>query len=201
MRFHWGTLLLILFVGLTACGSEPEQVKLDRRFLNEAQLTEQLKGIKATLNGVVLDELVWTSGEDKVFTLLTREENASDRFGGIFLRHYKVGELKPELLWTYQDSISCQGGATGANLVKDHSPALRPTPWLEDEQDQFLLRYQLGCSVAADQVWNKTMVVIDARSGTPEIRLEAGRAAESVLKNVPNDKAAELRSLWEESVL
>lgn len=201
MRYHLTTLLFIVLVGLTACGGTPEQVNLDRRYLNESQLAHQLADIKADIAGVVLDEYVWISGENKVFTLLTREYDATENYGGIFLRHFRVGEQSPELLWTYQDSISCTGAVAGANLVKNQSPELRPASWLGDKQDQFVLRYELGCADELSRVGAKTLVVIDSRSGTPEIRMEAGLGSDQLLGGLPAEKAARLRALWEETVL
>ncbi len=189
--------MFILLVGLTACGGTPEQVQLDRRYLTEEQLETQLADIKAGITGEVLDEYLWAEGEEQVFTLLTREHDAADNFVGIFLRHFRVGLQAPELRWTYQDSISCKGAVAGANLVKDRSPELRPAAWLANDQEQFVLRYQLGCRGAESQEDVPVLVVINAQSGTPEVRLEAGLTPETVLAPLPATAAARLRLLWE----
>ncbi len=201
MRYQLSTLLLLLFVGLTACGGAPEQVKLDRRFLSESVFQEQLAAIKAGVSGEVLDDYVWVNGEDKVFTLLTREFDATDNFGGLFLRHYRVGLQTPELLWTYQDSISCLGAVAGANLVKNQSPELRPAAWLGDEQNQFILRYTLGCTPETSSEEHRVLVLVNAQSGTPDVRLEAGLAPDVILEQLPASVAAKLRGLWGERTL
>lgn len=199
----------MFFVGLvvlTACGNEPEQVKMDRTYLSAVELEDQLSQLREAVKGEVLDEYVWVNGEEKVFTLLSKEYDAADQYSGIFLRHYVIGTREtPRLLWTYQDSISCKipdigpgssGAVAGANLVKNTSPALRPAIFTDGLHQQFLLRYELSCSPSASRLEQPTLVVIDARTGTPEIRLEAGLTPEKTLNKLDRKTAARLFGLW-----
>jgi hypothetical protein len=188
-------------IALTACAGEPEQVNMDRRFLTGESLEQQLDELRTGINGDVLDQHIWIEGEEKVFSLLTREYDESGDFVGIFLRHYEVGNLNPKLLWTYQDSISCgkSGAAAGTMLVKNTSPELRPAAILGNDQQQFILRYVLNCPpLAGNEKLGRTLVVINALSGTPEVRLEADADVDKVLAQLDREPAELLRGLWEE---
>lgn len=188
-------------IALTACGGQPEQVKMDRRFLSGASLEQQLDELRGAVAGEVLDEYTWEDGEDKVFTILTREYDAADDYTGIFLRHYEVGGQSSTLRWTYQDSISCggAGAAAGAGLVKNTSPELRPAAVLGKDQQQFILRYVLNCSpLNSNERLGRTLVVINTLSGTPEVRLEAEAGVDNVLARLDRGPAELLRGLWEE---
>jgi hypothetical protein len=187
-------------IALTACGGEPEQVKMDRRFLTGTSLEQQLDELRGAIVGEVLDEHTWVDGEDKVFTLLTREHDDAENYTGIFLRHYEVGGQSPTLRWTYQDSISCggSGAAAGADLVENTSPELRPADILGNDQQQFVLRYVLNCSpLTSNEKTGRTLVVINTLSGTPEVRLEADAGVDKALARLDRKPANLLRSLWE----
>ncbi|MFK8164349.1 MAG: hypothetical protein AB8H12_18030 [Lewinella sp.] len=202
MKFRFSTLLFIALVALTACGGEPEQVKMDRRFLSEEMLEQQLEELQSDINGEVLDHYTWVDGEEKVFSMLSREYDGTGEYVGIFLRHYVVGHQVPKLLWTYQDSISCSksGAAAGAMLVESTSPELRPAAILGNDQQQFVLRYVLNCSsLTSHDGTGKTLVVINALSGTPEVRLEAG-GVDNVLARLDRKPAELLRGLWDEGL-
>ncbi|WP_020568914.1 hypothetical protein [Neolewinella persica] len=201
MEFRFSTLLCIAMIALTACAGEPEQVKMDRRFLTGESLEQQLAELREAINGEVLDEHIGAKGEDQVFSMLTREYDDSGDFVGIFLRHYEVGNINSKLLWTYQDSISCvgSGAVAGAALVKNTSPELRPVAVLGNDQEQFVLRYILNCSPGtSNERVGRTLVVINALSGTPEVRLEAEEGVEKILARLDQVPAALLRDLWEE---
>lgn len=200
MEFRFSTLLCVVMIALTACGGEPEQVKMDRRFLTGSSLEQQLNELREAVAGEVLDEYTWVDGEDKVFTLLTREHDAADNYTGIFLRHYEVGGQNPTLRWTYQDSISCGGvgAAAGAVLVNSSSPELRPASILGGDQQQFVLRYELNCSAAnSNKEEGKTLVLINTLSGTPEVRMDGGAEWQQVLARLDEELAKVLRGLWE----
>lgn len=201
MEFRFTTLFCILMIALTACGGEPEQVKMDRRFLTGASLEQQLDELRTAVNGEILDQHTWEDGTEKVFSLLSREYDESGKFFGIFLRHYEVGNQAPKLLWTYQDSISCKGSgaAAGAVLVENTSPELRPEPVLGDSRQQFVLRYGLNCSpLANNDGAERTLVVINTLTGTPELRLESDAGVEKALARLAPAPAELLRGLWEE---
>lgn len=186
-------------IALTACGGEPEQVKMDRRFLTGASLEQQLDELRGAVVGEVLDEHTWVDGEDKVFTLLTREHDDAENYTGIFLRHYEVGGQSPTLRWTYQDSISCggSGAAAGAVLVNSSSPELRPASILGGDQQQFVLRYELNCAASNSQSEaGKTLVLINTISGTPTLRLEEN-SLQRQLARLGEARANVLRGLWE----
>jgi len=169
MNHHFPTLLLLLFVALTACGGEPDVVTLDRTYLNDEQLEEQLASLRAAINGEVLDEYIWTDGEEKVFTMLSQEREAGTGFAGIFLRHFRVGKsVVPDLLWTYQDSVSCTGGAAGA--VVSQSPKLQLHRLVADGQPQFVLRYRITCGAGEEAF--AALALINVATGTPDLLLE-----------------------------
>jgi hypothetical protein len=200
MEFRISTLLCIVMIALTACGGEPEQVKMDRRFLTESALEDQLDELRTAVNGEVLDQHTWVDGEEKVFSLLSREYDETGDYVGIFLRHYIVGVQSPKLLWTYQDSISCSGSgaAAGAMLVENTSPKLRPASVLGGDEQQFVLRYVLNCSATNSRTEaGKTLVLINTLSGTPELRLEGGTPWGQQLTMLDEEQAAVLRELWE----
>ena len=187
-------------IALTACGGEPEQVKMDRRFLTGTSLEQQLDELRGAVAGEVLDEHMWVDGEDKVFTLLTREYDEAENYTGIFLRHYQVGEQNPTLRWTYQDSISCggSGAVAGAVLVNSSSPELRPASILGGDQQQFVLRYELNCTATnSHPEEGKTLVLINTLSGTPEVRMDGGSGWQQVLTMLDKKQAQVLRELWE----
>lgn len=193
MRFSFFTLLLIGLVGLTACGGEPEPVLMDRRFLTAEQLDRQADALRAQATGEVLDAYTWTDDAHRVTTILSRDRDA-DGYEGIFLRHYQLGNEGPQLLWTYQDSIACKGAAAGAGLVDNNSPALRPGAFTADGRREFLLRYNLDCTSPEVSEANRTLVVINAASGTPRLRLDGHTGP---LAGLPADRAQRLRTFWE----
>lgn len=208
MSFRAFGFLLIALVGLTACGGEPAGVNMDRRYLVGEDLNEQLASLRAAINGDVLEAHQWVQGDKDVYTLLSREVDAKTQFSGLYLRHYRVGEQSPELLWTYQDSVSCgtsagaAGGVpiavgTGAGVVISHSsPELRPASITNIDAEQFLLRYEISCQGESE----KSMVVIDAASGTPDIRLSGdaeGLKDASALVGLPEDTIQRLLAYWE----
>ncbi|WP_273444471.1 hypothetical protein [Neolewinella agarilytica] len=204
MGFRAFGFLLIALVGLTACGGEPEGVNMDRRYLMGEDLNEQLASLRAAINGDVLEAHQWVQGDKDVYTLLSREVDAKTQFSGLYLRHYRVGEQSPELLWTYQDSVSCgtsagaAGGATaGAGVVISHSsPELRPASITDINAQQFLLRYEISCQGESE----KSMVVIDAASGTPDVRLSGdaeGLNDAFALVGLPEDTIQRLLAYWE----
>lgn len=198
MSFRAFGFLLIALVGLTACGGEPAGVNMDRRYLMGEDLNEQLASLRAAVNGDVLEAHQWVQGDKDVYTLLSREMDAKTQFSGLYLRHYRVGEQSPELLWTYQDSVSCGTGATaGARVVISHSsPELRPASITNTEAEQFLLRYEISCQGESE----KSLVVINAASGTPDVRLigdAEGLNDASALVGLPEDTIQRLLAYWE----
>ena len=189
MNYHLPTLLFLLLIALTARGGEPGAVRLDRSYLNDEQLEEQLIGLRAAVNGEVLDEYVWTDGEEKVFTMLSREQEAGTDFAGIFLRHFRVGKsVAPDLLWMYQDSVSCSGGVAGA--VESQSPKLQPHRLVADGQPQFVLRYRFTRGVGEDAF--AALALINAATGTPDLLLEGEKPA---LHLLPEEKRSALLTL------
>ena len=200
MSFRAFGFLLIALVGLTACGGEPAGVNMDRRYLMGEDLKEQLASLRAAINGDVLEAHQWVQGDKDVYTLLSREVDTKTQFSGLYLRHYRVGEQSPELLWTYQDSVSCgtpAGATAGAGVVISHSsPELRPASITTLGAQQFLLRYEISCQGESE----KSMVVIDAASGTPDIRLSGdaeGLNDASALVGLPEDTIQRLLAYWE----
>ncbi len=193
MHYSAFTLLLIALIALTACGGEPETVLMDRRFLTTEQLDQQADDLRAKATGEVLDTYTWENGEHKVLTLLSRDRD-TEGYEGVFLRHYQLGIQGPQLLWTYQDSIACGGAAAGAKLMTNSSPALRPGAYTADGRQEFVLRYHLNCFPGQASESTRTLVVINAASGTPQLRLDgqAGKLAE-----LPADRAERLLNIWE----
>jgi len=211
MSFRTFGFLLIALVGLTACGGEPEGIAMDRRYLTGESLEDQLADLRAAVNGEVLDAHQWVQGEEDVYTLLSREADQGS-YNGLYLRHYRVGRQAPELLWTYQDSVSCgatnevgvhaeRSRGTGAGLHFIPSvPGLRPADITSAGAEQFLLRYEISCHDEAE----KSMVVINAASGTPDLRLSGdadGLKDASGLVGLPEDTIQRLLAYWEGDVI
>lgn len=146
---------------------------MDRRFLAGEYLETAKSKLLAEVNGEVLDQHEWVFGEQKVFTILSREHEPDTGFTGIFMRQFDLSGQTAEHLWTYQDSVGCSSGDlaanAGAGYVDNRSPALRPVSITDGEAEQFLLSYALGCTTAVDAI--RSVVVVDAQSGTPFARL------------------------------
>jgi len=193
MHYSAFTLLLIALIALTACGGEPETVLMDRRYLTTEQLDQQADDLRARATGEILDTYAWENGEHKVLTLLSRDRDA-EGYEGIFLRHYQLDDQGPKLLWTYQDSIACEGATAGAKLMTNSSPALRPGAYTANDRQEFVLRYHLNCSQEQANETSRTLVVINAASGTPQLRLD-GQAGK--LAALPTDRAEQLLTIWE----
>lgn len=196
-------LLIVILIGLSACGSDPEPVKMDRRYLAGEFLEQEKDRLLADVHGEVLDNHEWILGEQKVFTILSKEREPGTEYAGIFLRQYDLSGQTAELMWTYQDSVSCQpnegaGGAdAGAVLVDNHSPDLRPVALSPGSAEQFVLLYNLGCDPLQQ---GKNLVVVNALSGTPDIRLFGiGNSVEEAtgLQGLPEDTVQELLAVWQ----
>ncbi|MEM6771678.1 MAG: hypothetical protein AAF597_13930, partial [Bacteroidota bacterium] len=174
MDLRFCNLLLIIMIALSACGAEPDPVKMDRRYLAGADLEQEKERLLASVTGEVLDQHEWVLGTQKVFTILSKEREGDTDFSGIFLRQYDLSGQTATLMWTYQDTVSCQrsgyrdGANAGAVLVDDRSPALQPVRISGDHPHQFVLHYNLGCSPNQQ---GKNLVVVNAQSGTPDVRL------------------------------
>lgn len=192
MHFSCSSLLLIGLVALTACGGEPDAPLMDRRFLTVAQLDQQAEDIRARATGELLDTHEWTDGEHRVLTLLARDRDA-EGYEGIFLRHFQLGQQGPQLLWTYQDSISCAGAAAGAKLVANSSPVLRPGAFTADGRREFVLRYHLACFPEPAKESNRALVVVDAATGTPRLRFEGHT---EMPEQLSPDRAERLLAIW-----
>lgn len=185
----------LAFVLLTACGQEPETILLERSLLSEEEFAEKLAGIRRSVGGEVLGDLQWRAGDEQVYTMLSSELDA-EGYRGIFLRHYRVGDPGVELRWTYQDTIKCAGADAGATLVRNASPALRPEGITSRKADEFILRYTLGCPGASTEI----LTVVDAASGTPNLRLEGNDQkvfGAKALLDLPEDTLAQLLAYWE----
>lgn len=193
MRFSFLSLLLIGLVALTACGGEPENILMDRRFLTAEQLDQQAKELRARASGEVLDAYEWTDGEHRVMTLLSRDRDA-DGYEGVFLRHYRLGDQGAQLMWTYQDSLACVGAAAGAETVSNSSPELRPGAFSAPNEQEFVLRYHLDCTPLKSSVASRTLVIIDAITGAPRLRLDG---EPDKLAALPTDRAQRLQAIWE----
>jgi hypothetical protein len=195
MELRWLSLLSIFFVLLTACGQEPSPVLLERSYLSAEEFAAQLDDIRGNLPGEVLDDYQWQMGEEKVYTVLSSEFDA-EGYRGLFLRHYRVGDFGVELRWTYQDTIKCGGANAGATFVQNTSPSLRPDGITGSDQEEFILRYQLGCAAKTTDI----LAVVDARSGTPNFRMEGDGAeitgAEALI-DLPEDTIAQLLAYWQ----
>lgn len=166
MNLRYLNLFFIALVALTACGSEPEPPRMDRRFLAGDYLEQEKTNLLANVDGEVLDQYEWTFGEQKVFTILSRERDPETSFQGIYLRQYDLSGQHAALLWTYQDSLSC--AAAGAVDVTDLSPELRPVRIRENAPEGFVLAYDLACR---SEEAGRNVIVVDAASGTPSVRL------------------------------
>ena len=200
MRFSFFSLTFIGLIALTACGGEPDVVLMDRRYLTAEQLDQQAEDLLANAAGEVLDTYGWEDGEHKVLTLLSRDRDA-EGYEGIFLRHYQLGDQGAQLLWTYQDSISCMGAAAGAGEalkkaknVTNSSPSLKTEAFTADGRQEFVLRYHLNCAPEETGESNRTLVVINAASGTPQLRLD-GQVGK--LTELPASRAERLLTIWE----
>ena len=103
-------------------------------------------------------------------------------------------------MWTYQDSVSCgvsSGAAAGAVLVDNQSPSLRPLSFANGDAQQFVLRYNLGCSPTQK---GKNLVVVNAISGTPDVRLwgtEHSLDEATGLRELPENTIREIFAYWE----
>lgn len=194
MDLRWLNLIFIALVGLTACGSEPKPVDMDRRFLSGEYLEAAKADLQSGIQGEVLDQHEWIFGEQKLFTILSREQEPGTEYKGVFLRQYDLSGQKPTLMWTYQDSIFCADA--GAVTVENHSAGLRPVRLLGDSPKQFVLSYTLGC--ADESEVGRNIVVVDVVSGTPAVRLfgtpEAVYEAEG-LHNLPADTRHQLLAM------
>lgn len=190
---RWISLLSIVFVVLTACGQEPTPVLMDRSLLTAEEFAGQLAGIREGITGEILDDHQWRMGEERVYTVLSKEYDA-EGYRGLYLRHYRVGDPGVELRWTYRDTIKCV--TAGARINRDASPNLQPGGFTEHGQEEFLLRYQLGCGPETTDI----LAVIDARSGTPNVRIE-GNGEEVIgadgLTKLPEDTVAQLLAYWQ----
>jgi len=193
MRFSCFTLFLIGLVALTACGGEPDAVLMDRRYLTSDQLDQQAVALRNNAEGVVLDYYEWTAGEHRLLTLLSRDRDA-EGFQGIFLRHYQLGDRGAELKWTYQDSLACLGAAAGAEMVTNSSPGLRPGSFTASGEQAFVLRYNLTCAPHHDNADTRTLVVIDAATGTLRLHLDGETDR---LAGLPTEWVNRLRVIWE----
>lgn len=149
---------------------------MDRRFLAGDYLEQEKTNLLKGVNGEVLDQYEWAFGEQKVFTILSREQDPETSFQGIYLRQYDLSGQHAALLWTYQDSLSC--AAAGAVDVTDLSPKLRPVRIRGDAPEGFVLAYDLACR---SEEAGRNVVVVDAASGTPSVRLSGtnGSVAEA----------------------
>ncbi len=193
-------LFIVLLIGLSACGSEPEPVNMDRRFLTGNYLEEAKAKLIADIDGEVLDAHEWIMGEQKVFTVLSKEREPQTNFEGIYLRQYDLSGQFAELMWTYQDSVFCTanhlGAAAGAGLVTNESPALRPVVISGDVPQQFVLHYQFGCPETEQ---GNNLVVVNAQTGTPDVRL-FGRGEDieeaSGLRGLSEDTIRQLMAVW-----
>lgn len=202
-------LAIVLLIGLSACGSEPEPVNMDRRYLAGAYLEAAKADILGEVRGEVLDSYEWVLGEKKVFTVLSKERDADTEFRGIYLRQYDLSGQFANLMWTYQDSVSCTSDSAGgagadvdatrsssAGLVSDASPALRPVAISGEVPQQFVLHYQLGCTATG---LGNHLVVVDGVTGTPDVRLFGrGRVIEeaSGLRELSEDTIRQLMAVW-----
>ena len=188
-------LMMILVVGLTACGSDPEPVNMDRRFLAGDFLEQERDKVRLGINGEVLDELEWVYKDLKVLTILSKERDPETNYSGIYLRQYDLSGQTAKLLWTYQDSLSCADA--GAIMVSNQSPDLRPVLITTETTEQFVLSYKLGCSPHPAE---KNLVVINAASGTPDVRLlgdEENIQEANGLQGLPEDIISMLLAAWE----
>lgn len=203
MTFRFLAFFALSLVALSACGGGPdESVIMDRRFLTNAQMSEQVKELREQQKGEILDYYEWQDGEEMVVTILTREQDPTTKFSGVFLRHYQLGHTQPTLRWTYQDTLSCiqeeAGAAAGAVTVVNQSPRLEPVGITQKDATEFLLCYELACGEGA--VVAKSLVVINTTSGTPALRLggdETGIQEAYALANLPEDTIQHLLAVWE----
>ena len=190
--------LLIAMVVLTACGSEPDPPSMDRRYLSGDFLEQEKKKLLEAIEGDVLDQIEWVHGESKVFTILSREYEAGTAYRGIFLRQYDLSGQHATLLWTYQDSLSCAtvaGQHEKTAEVTNRSPCLRPLPAVDKGTEGFVLAYDLRCRPTEAA---RNVVVIDAVSGTPAVRLGAANGAVTEaegLHDLPEDLRSDLLAL------
>ncbi|MEL7160330.1 MAG: hypothetical protein AAFN92_06210 [Bacteroidota bacterium] len=198
MVFRLLAYAFLLLVALSACGNGPDDsVVMDRRFLTTEGGSDQVRDLKAGLNGEILDEHAWRDGEELVYTVMTRESDTATGEEGVFLRHYLLEASGPNLRWTYRDTAACLGAAAGAMTVNDQSPELRPLELLPGTAEQFVLCYVLQCG---ETNVAKSLVVVNAASGTPEVRLQGdatGLYDAHDLVGLPEDTVQWLLTVWE----
>ncbi|MEM9258542.1 MAG: hypothetical protein AAGA62_02780 [Bacteroidota bacterium] len=203
MTFRLIAFFALSLVALSACGSSPDgTVVMDRRFFTDEQMSEQARELRDNQKGEVIDYHEWLDGEEMVVTILTREQDPTTNFSGIFLRHYQLGHPEPTLRWTYQDTLSClqaaPGAGAGAVKVVNQSPRLELRGITEKKATEFLLCYELACGGGTTIA--KSLVVIDTTSGTPSLRLngdENGIQEAHALANLPEDTISYLLAAWD----
>jgi hypothetical protein len=70
--------------------------------------TDRCNGLRALVQGKLIYDTVWSQDRTNTYmTLLSINYLPEKEFGGIYINQWKWGESKPELEWTYVDTLSC----------------------------------------------------------------------------------------------